>query len=305
MVKKKILVTGANGLLGQKIIYNLKNRIDVTLLACSKGVNRLIETNGYKYIELDITNRKEVRKVILTEKPDAVINCAAMTNVDECENNQKECWEINVDAVESIAISCESIKAHVLHLSTDFVFDGTSGPYNENDQPNPLHFYAESKLKSEEIIQKTLTNWSIARTIIIYGITDNMSRSNIVLWAKSEIGKGNIINVVNDQYRSPTLAEDLAKGCISIIDKSAYGLYHLSGPKTYSILDLVYQVADFYKLDKSLINPVTSASLKQPAKRPLITGFDIGKAQRDLEYNPVDFTEGIEIMHQQIKKYEA
>ena len=107
-----------------------------------------------------------------------------------------------------------------------------------------------------------------------------MSRSNIVLWAKSEIDKGKTINVVKDQYRSPTLAEDLAKGCISIIDKSAYGLYHLSGPKTYSILDLVYQVADFYNLDKSFINPVTSASLKQPAKRPLVTGFDIGKAKR-------------------------
>jgi dTDP-4-dehydrorhamnose reductase len=111
--------------------------------------------------------------------------------------------------------------------------------------------------------------------------------------------------VVKDQYRSPTFAEDLAKGCISIIDKSAYGLYHLSGPKTYSILDLVYQVADFYNLDKSLINPITSASLKQPAKRPLVTGFDIGKAKRDLDYDPVDFGEGIKIMHQQIKKYEV
>ena len=305
MVKKKILVTGANGLLGQKIVYELKNREDVSLIACSRGPNRLIETNGYKYVELDITNRKEVQKFISSEKPNAVINCAAMTNVDACEKNQKDCWEINVNAVENIAISCESIKAHLLHLSTDFVFDGTAGPYNENDLPNPLHFYAESKLKSEEIVQKNLTNWSIARTIIIYGITDNMSRSNIVLWAKNEIEKGNTINVVNDQYRSPTLAEDLAQGCISIVDKSAYGLYHLSGPKTYSILDLVYQVADFYNLDKSLINPVSSESLNQPAKRPLITGFDIGKAKRELEYNPVDFTEGIKIMHQQIKKYEA
>ena len=121
MVKKKILVTGANGLLGQKIIYNLKNRTDVSLLACSKGVNRLIETNGYKYIELDITNKNKVQKVISSEKPDAVINCAAMTNVDKCENYQKECWEINVNAVENIAVSCESIKAHVLHLSLSLI----------------------------------------------------------------------------------------------------------------------------------------------------------------------------------------
>ena len=227
-----------------------------------------------------------------------------MTNVDYCEENQDSCWEINVNAVENLAKSCEVSKSHLLHLSTDFVFDGKSGPYTENDKPNPLHFYAKSKLKSEEIVKKIMTNWTIARTIIIYGITDNMSRSNIVLWAKSEIGKGNTINVVNDQYRSPTLAEDLAKGCISIIDKSAYGLYHLSGPKTYSILNLVYQVADFYNLDKSLILPVTSASLKQSATRPLSTGFDITKAKKDLDFNPVDFLEGIKIMDQQIKNHE-
>ena len=227
-----------------------------------------------------------------------------MTNVDYCEENQDSCWEINVKAVENLAKSCEVSKSHLLHLSTDFVFDGKSGPYTENDKPNPLHFYAKSKLKSEEIVKKIMTNWTIARTIIIYGITDNMSRSNIVLWAKKEIENGNTINVVNDQLRSPTLAEDLAKGCISIIDKSAFGLYHLSGPKTYSILDLVHKVADFYNLDKSLILPVTSASLNQSATRPLSTGFDITKAKKDLEFNPVDFLEGIKIMDQQIKNHE-
>ncbi|MBL6872219.1 MAG: SDR family oxidoreductase [Flavobacteriales bacterium] len=304
MIRKKVLVTGSNGLLGQKIIYSLIERKDIDLLASSKGLNRLITKSGYKYIDLDITKNDEVKKVFENETPDAVINCAAMTNVDYCEENQDSCWEINVNAAENLAKSCEVSKSHLLHLSTDFVFDGKSGPYTENDKPNPLHFYAKSKLKSEEIVKKIMTNWTIARTIIIYGITDNMSRSNIVLWAKSEIGKGNTINVVNDQYRSPTLAEDLAKGCISIIDKSAYGLYHLSGPKTYSILDLVYQVADFYNLDKSLILPVTSASLNQSATRPLSTGFDITKAKKDLDFNPVDFLEGIKIMDQQIKNHE-
>lgn len=304
MNRKKVLVTGSNGLLGQKIIYSLIERKDIDLLASSKGLNRLITKSGYKYIDLDITQNEEVKKVFENENPDAVINCAAMTNVDYCEENQDSCWEINVNAVENLAKSCEVSKSHLLQLSTDFVFDGKSGPYNEKDKPNPLHFYAKSKLKSEEIVKKTMTNWTIARTIIIYGITDNMSRSNIVLWAKKEIENGNAINVVNDQLRSPTLAEDLAKGCISIIDKSAFGLYHLSGPNTYSILDLVYQVADFYNLDKSLILPVTSASLNQPATRPLSTGFDITKAREDLDFNPVDFLEGIKIMDQQIKNYE-
>ena len=304
MTKKKVLVTGSNGLLGQKIIYSLIERKDIDLLATSKGLNRLITKSGYRYVDLDITKNEEVKKVFENENPDAVINCAAMTNVDYCEENQDSCWEINVKAVENLAKSCEVSKSHLLHLSTDFVFDGKSGPYTENDKPNPLHFYAKSKLKSEEIVKKIMTNWTIARTIIIYGITDNMSRSNIVLWAKKEIENGNTINVVNDQLRSPTLAEDLAKGCISIIDKSAFGLYHLSGPKTYSILDLVHKVADFYNLDKSLILPVTSASLNQSATRPLSTGFDITKAKKDLDFNPVDFLEGIKIMDQQIKNHE-
>ena len=304
MIRKKVLVTGSNGLLGQKIIYSLIERKDIDLLATSKGLNRLITKSGYRYVDLDITKNEEVKKVFENENPDAVINCAAMTNVDYCEENQDSCWEINVKAVENLAKSCEVSKSHLLHLSTDFVFDGKSGPYNENDKPNPLHFYAKSKLKSEEIVKKIMTNWTIARTIIIYGITDNMSRSNIVLWAKKEIENGNTINVVNDQLRSPTLAEDLAKGCISIIDKSAFGLYHLSGPKTYSILDLVHKVADFYNLDKSLILPVTSASLNQSATRPLSTGFDITKARKDLDFNPVDFLEGIKIMDQQIKNHE-
>jgi dTDP-4-dehydrorhamnose reductase len=305
MDKIRVLVTGSNGLLGQKIVYQLIKRKDIDLIATAKGPNRLIEKKGYKYLDLDITNENQVYRALESFKPNSVINCAAMTNVDACEKNQEDCWDINVNAVKYIATASKLVNAHLVHLSTDFIFDGKDGPYAEIDSPNPLHFYAKSKYESEKIVQKIMTKWSIARTIIIYGITDNMSRSNLVIWAKKEMENGNSINVINDQYRSPTLAEDLAKGCISIVDHSAYGIYHLSGPKTYSILELVNIVADFYKLDKSLINPISTASLNQPAKRPLITGFIIEKARKDLGYNPVNFLEGIAIMDQQIKKYEA
>ena len=305
MDKIRVLVTGSNGLLGQKIVYQLIKRKDIDLIATAKGPNRLIEKKGYKYLDLDITNENQVNRALESFKPNSVINCAAMTNVDACEKNQEDCWDINVNAVKYIATASELVNAHLVHLSTDFIFDGKDGPYAEIDSPNPLHFYAKSKYESEKIVQKIMTKWSIARTIIIYGITDSMSRSNLVIWAKKEMENGNSINVINDQYRSPTLAEDLAKGCISVVDHSAYGIYHLSGPKTYSILELVNIVADFYKLDKSLINPISTASLNQPAKRPLITGFIIEKARKDLGYNPVNFLEGIAIMDQQIKKYEA
>ena len=298
---RKVLLTGANGLLGQKLVYAFKSRNDIELLATGIGQNRLIDQANYSYQSLDITNETEVNQTIKQFSPHVIINCAAMTNVDACELNQKQCWDVNVNGVKHLANAVAKLGTHFIHLSTDFVFDGEDGPYNENDIPNPLHYYAKSKLESEKIVKENCANWSIARTIIIYGITDNMSRSNLVLWAKGEIEKGNTINVVNDQFRSPTLAEDLAKGCISIMDKNAFGLFHLSGPKSYSILEMVYMVADFYNLDKSLINPVSSKSLNQPAKRPLVTGFDIRKAKKELNYNPVDFLAGIEIMDRQLK----
>jgi len=298
---KKVLITGANGLLGQKLVYGLKSRNDIELLATGMGQNRLIDQTNYSFQSLDITNETEVNQTLKQFSPHVIINCAAMTNVDACELNQKQCWDVNVNGVKHLANAVAKLGTHFIHLSTDFVFDGEDGPYNENDMPNPLHHYAKSKLESEKIVRENCANWSIARTIIIYGITDNMSRSNLVLWAKDEIEKGNTINVVNDQFRSPTLAEDLATGCISIMDKNAYGLFHLSGPTSYSILEMVYMVAEFYNLDKSLINPVSSQSLNQPAKRPLLTGFDISKAKKELNFNPVDFLAGIEIMDRQLK----
>ena len=301
-MKKRILVTGANGLLGQKIIYLLSSRIDIDLYATGRGRNRLLDDVNYKYVSLDITDESSVNDVIADISPNSIIHCAAMTNVDACELDKKNCWLVNVNAVEFIAKSAEKIGSHLVHLSTDFVFDGKNGPYREEDIPNPLHYYAESKLASELIVRKTCSKWSIARTIIVYGVTDNMSRSNLVLWSKNELESGNVIKVINDQFRSPTLAEDLAKGCVSIVDNSAFGIYHLSGPKTYSIIELVYQVADFYNLDKSLIQSVNTSSLNQPAKRPLKTGFIIDKARKDLNYSPVDFKEGILIMDKQLKQ---
>ena len=310
---KKILITGSNGLLGQKLVYNLIKRSDVQVIATSFGANRLVKKDGYTYESLDITNKAEVERVFTKYKPDVVINTAAMTNVDACETKQDECWALNVTAVQNIIDAITLITSssadgkenspHLIHLSTDFIFDGKKGSeYLETDVPNPQSYYAKSKLESEKIIQKSKIKWAIARTIIIYGIVDNMSRTNIVLWAKDALTKGQKINVVDDQFRSPTLAEDLADGCILIADKGATGIYHLSGQETMSILELVYKVADYFKLDKSLITPSKSDTLNQAAKRPPFTGFIIDKAKRDLGYNPHSFMAGLEILDKQLKE---
>ncbi len=305
---KKILITGSNGLLGQKLVYALIKRMDIQVIATSVGPNRLIKQEGYIYEPLDITNKSEVEAVIKKYQPDVIINTAAMTNVDACETKREECWTLNVTSVQNFVdvISQQSKTDNqqplFIHLSTDFIFDGEKGSeYLETDKPNPQSYYALSKFESEKVLGKSAIKWAIARTIIVYGIVDNMSRSNIVLWAKDALTKGQKINVVDDQFRSPTLAEDLADGCILIADKNATGIFHLSGKETMSVLELVYKVADFWHLDKTLVTPIKSNTLNQAAKRPPRTGFDIGKAKRELGYNPHSFVEGLEILDAQLK----
>jgi dTDP-4-dehydrorhamnose reductase len=177
-------------------------------------------------------------------------------------------------------------------------------PYDENDKPNPLHYYALSKLEGEKIVMKSKLKWAILRTIIVYGVVDGNTRSNLVLWVKNNLEKKQKINVINDQFRTPTLSEDLAQGCILAAMKSEEGIYHVSGKETHSILDLAYIIADFWKLDRSFINPVSSAELNQPAKRPPYTGFIIDKAIKELGYNPRSFKEGLKIVNDQLKQYQ-
>lgn len=303
----KILITGSNGLLGQKLVYKLRNNPAVTCIASARGDNRLVKQDGYVYETLDITNLQNVSDIFTKHLPDVIINTAAMTNVDICETDKEGALLLNTTSVKNQVTVLEKLSKenpnytpHFIHLSTDFIFDGTHGPLDENEKPNPLSYYAETKLEAEKIVQASSLHWAIARTVLVYGIVDNMSRSNIVLWVKQNLEQGKTINVVDDQFRTPTLAEDLADGCILIAQKKAQGIYNISGKDFYSILELANVVADYYKLDKSLIKPSKSADIKQPAKRPPITGFIIDKAKKDLGYNPHSFVEGIKILEEQI-----
>jgi len=298
---KTILVTGSNGLLGQKIIYGLLARHDVNIVSTSRGANRMKAKEGYAYEDLDITDAARVAEVFEKYRPDAVINTAAFTNVDACETNQEDCHKLNVDAVATLVSLCGKYNAHLVHLSTDFVFDGSKGPYREEDVPNPQSYYAQTKYDAEKIIEASDISWAILRTIIIYGVVDDNSRSNVVLWTKRALENKQTIRAINDQYRAPTLAEDLADACIQAALKKAKGLYHVSGRELMCILDIVYQVADFFRLDKSFIHPVSSAELNQPAKRPPVTGFVIDKAVKELNYHPHTFSEGLEVVKKQLE----
>ncbi|MCL9967946.1 MAG: NAD(P)-dependent oxidoreductase [Aquirufa antheringensis] len=299
-MKKRLLITGSNGLLGQKLVELLRKQANVDLIATARGVNRLPVTDGYTYASLDITVQEEVNAVFDQFKPEIVIHTAAMTNVDTCETDQEGCDLLNVDAVAFIIQACEKHNSYLCHLSTDFIFDGAAGPYTEEGIANPISYYGESKLKAEQLLLASSIRWSIARTVLVYGIVPDMSRSNIVLWVKKSLEEGKTIQVVTDQFRTPTLAEDLAIGCWLLAKDEVEGIFNISGSDFLTPYEMAVMTADYYGLDKSLLQKADSSTFQQTAKRPARTGFVLDKAKKVLGYAPRTFQEGIALMAQQV-----
>ncbi len=300
-MKKTILITGANGLLGQKLVELLVQESSVDLIATARGENRLPDTVGYRYVSLDITQADEVDSVFETYKPQVVIHTAAMTNVDTCETDQTGCELLNVTAVSYLIAACQKQDTFLCHLSTDFIFDGADGPYTEEATPNPISIYGASKFRAEKLIEASSIRWAIARTVLVFGIVADMSRTNIILWVKKSLEEGKQINVVTDQFRTPTLAEDLAIGCWLIAQKEAQGIFNISGSDFLTPYEMAVKTAKFYGLPTDLIKQADSSTFSQPAKRPPRTGFILDKAIRELGYQPRTFDEGIALMSKQVK----
>ncbi len=297
----KILITGANGLLGQKLVALLTSKPHIQVVATSRGANRIsYDLPDYTYHPLDIMQPAEVNRIIALEKPDVIMHTAAMTHVDECELKQEECWNLNVEAVQHLIEAASQYPCFFIHLSTDFIFSGESGPLHEEDQANPVNFYGKSKLEAEKLILQSQLDYAIVRTILVYGVTPHMSRSNIILWVKDSLEKNKPIRVVDDQYRTPTLAEDLATGCYLVAEKKTKGIFHISGGEMLTPYQMALQTADYFKLDASLITRTDSTAFKQTARRPPKTGFIIEKAQKILNYHPHTFREGIQILSEQL-----
>ena len=300
--KPYILITGANGLLGQKLVAALLEKDTFRILATGRGKSRLpAGWKGYNYLPMDVTDPSQIEQVIGKFLPQVVVHCASMTHVDRCEVERKSCFDQNVTAVANMVEACERHGVHLIHLSTDFIFDGESGPYLENDLPNPINYYGETKLESENLIKaSSLRRWSIVRTGLVYGISSDMSRSNIILWVRESLLNGKELSLVDDQVRTPTLAEDLATGCLLIAEKGAIGVFNISGSDLLTPYDIAVETASFFNLDASKLKKVDSQAFTQAAKRPLKTGFIIDKANKVLGYKPRNLKEGIAILAKQI-----
>ena len=289
----KVLITGTNGFLGQHLSAQLlaKNH---HVIATGRGECRLLFTDreNFQYLPLDFTDPFAVHDVFAEYEPDVVVHAGAMTRVDDCEQEQWQAYLTNVEGTVTMLLNAEEQKNFFIFVSTDFVFDGAGGAYKEDDIANAVNFYGKTKAEAEDAVKEYEFDWAIVRTSLVYG-KPLAGRRNILTVVKEKLEKGEEYSVVNDQVRTPTYVEDLAAGIVSIVEKRATGIYHLSGIDVLTPYKMACKIADFFHLDKSLLRKVTEADFSQPAKRPLKTNLIIDKAMNELGYNPVSFDEGL------------
>jgi dTDP-4-dehydrorhamnose reductase len=277
-------------MLGQELVRLMGRKPEYDVLATGRDAEPRFTGGSCGYTRLDITDDRAVERIFDDFEPDVVVNCAAMTQVDACEAEKDLCWKVNADAVEVLARCCKDHGARLVQISTDFVFDGQSGPYREDARPNPVSYYGRSKLAGENNARGAGSDrWAIVRTVLVYGAPDSHSRSNFVTWVRDKLTAGQQINVVTDQWRTPTWVVDLADGVERVVRFRKTGIYHVSGRKYLSVNDFAHRIADVAGLDASLIGEADKTPFSQPAERPEKTGFIILKAETELGFRPHDF----------------
>ena len=275
LIKKRILVVGANGMLGQRVLEFYSTLRDFELLATSVEDKLVLE--NIDYIQSDISDRNQIKKVIYDFCPDYIINAAAYTNVDKSETERELAWKINVKGVEYLSESARVLDSHLIHISTDYLFDGKNGPYTENDIPNPLGYYARTKLASENVLKISGSKNTILRTNVLYG-TAKYSRPDFVKWVVDSLRAKKEIKIVDDQINNPTFIDDLVQAINKVVEQRKEGIYNIGGDEFINRYDFTIIIAEFFNLDKSLIKRIKTEDLNQPARRPLKSGLITIKA---------------------------
>ena len=273
---KKILVIGANGFVGRRILDNLSENGACEVFGCSLHPD--IRPEGtHTFVRLDINDYPAVEALF--------------------EQHREEAYAINVSAVENLAYCCEHQGSRLIHLSTDFVFDGRSDRlYTEEDLPAPLNYYGVTKYQGEQAVASICRNYAIVRVVVVYGKALPGQHGNVLQLVKNRLEAGQEIRVVADQYRTPTWVEDIADGVERLVHTDDSGIYHICGAEYLSIAEMAYRVADYFGLDRSLICPVTTEEMKEATPRPRNSGLSIDKAKRELGYRPHTLEEGLKEM---------
>ncbi len=297
LFKQKVLVIGANGLLGQKIVETFLDDFEV------HGIGRKnkpsLEFDKFNYTVCDITNREQILELVRTFEPHFIVNSAAYTNVDGCEDEKEDCWKINVVGVENLAKAAKRFGIHVVHISTDYVFDGVEGNYDEESRPKPLGYYGRTKLAAENALISSGIDCAIVRTMVLFGIGIDLNH-NFVTWTIEKLTKGESIEIVDDQFGHPTLVDDLAKAILKIVDLKKTGIYNIAGSECMSRFELAQKIAEVFDLNSSLIHSIKTKDLNQKAPRPLNSSFDLNKTLKELGFQLSDVEKGLQTLRQQL-----
>ena len=297
LIKKRILVVGSNGMLGQRTIRFFSRQNNFEVLGCSVEEEPL--TNYCDYVCCDLTKRENVKKIIYDFYPDYIVNAAAYTNVDLSEDKREIAWKVNVKGVEYLAETARVLDSHIIHISSDYIFDGTNGPYAENAKPNPLGYYGRTKLASENALKISGAVYTIIRTNVLFGIAD--SRPDFVRWVINSLKENKQIRIVTDQYNNPTFIDDLVQAVSKIIEFEKDGIYHIGGRDFLSRFEFADKIADFFNLKKNLIKPIVTEELNQRARRPLKSGLITLKAETELGYKPHTINESLMLMKRELR----
>lgn len=297
IVKNRILVIGSNGMLGQRTVEFYLKLKHYELLCCSVENESVIAE--VEYLSLDITDKEAVKKIVFDFCPDSIINTAAFTNVDLSETERELAWKINVKGVEYLSDAARTIDAHLVHISTDYIFDGKNGPYSEAAKSNPSGYYGRTKLASENALKISGINFSVLRTNVLYGTAKN-SRPDFVKWVVNKLRNKEQIRIVTDQINNPTFIDDLVQAISKVIEFGKFGIYNIGGPEFLSRYDFTLRIADFFNLDKSLIIPIKTEELNQAARRPLKSGLLTIKAQSEFGFKPHTIEETLLLMKKEL-----
>jgi dTDP-4-dehydrorhamnose reductase len=294
---KKIAIIGSTGKVAEAVIRLFRTDETKTLHLYSGSVentNKFI--SGLRHVKIDYNDVNQIERYLRMLKPDVILNLSAMTDVDGCESNPTLAWHLNAYIPSRLAKIAKQLNSKLIHISTDYVFDGEDGPYTEYSLCNPISKYGYTKFIGDSfVLADAEPNSLIVRTNVVYGYSEQ-GKSDFVQWVISKAKEGKPFNIVNDQYSNPTLTDDLAFAIDVLIRIDYRGIINVGGSNYCSRIDFVKDICNVFDLDSSLVKPITTESLNQPAKRPLKGGLNIDKLKYEIGVMTKSTVNGLKIL---------